>query len=42
LAAILFLLCAAGAADAAGEVLTLEDALTQALTNNPSVQNAGI
>jgi outer membrane protein TolC len=40
--AALFLLSATGTARAAGDVLTLEDALTLALTNNPTVQNAGI
>lgn len=40
--ASLFLLSTAGAVRAAGEMLTLEDALTLALANNPTVQNAGI
>jgi outer membrane protein TolC len=36
------MLVTAGAADAAGEVLTLEEALQQAFANNPAVVNAGI
>jgi outer membrane protein len=42
LAATLFLLSLPDVAHAAGEELTLEDALTLALANNPTVQNAGI
>jgi len=42
LAATLLLMLLPEAAHAAGEELTLEDALTLALANNPTVQNAGI
>lgn len=41
-AVTLLLVSAPDAVLAAGEVLTLEEALTLALTNNPTVQNAGI
>ena len=41
-AVTLFLVSIPDVAYPAGEVLTLEDALTLALANNPTVQNAGI
>jgi len=40
--AAFFFLSSIGAASAAGEVLTLEEALTLAFANNPAVLNAGI